>query len=604
VFTLEMTLKIVAQGFVLHPGSYLRSAWNVVDAVIVLSALISVASNDDSLTIMRALRLLRTLRPLRMISRLRGLQLVVTALIRSLPAVLNVVLFGVFEVGVFGILGVQLFGGKFYSCNDTNVRLRGECIGTFICDQTSIECEIGTVTTRLWENAYLNFDNIGEAAKALFVVATLDDWMRVTYLCMDAVDVDVQPRENNNPIMALYVLGFVLLGSFFWINLLVGVIIDNYTQLVAELGEAGILTGEQQKWMHALQLKEIQGLQQDMRNAPENPLRRFIFMTIAQTKFELFITSCILLNVLIMATETGSQSEGYFEFVQGANKAFTSIFLLEALMKVTALSPVKYIMDGWNLFDFVIVVVSLPDLFLSYNGFQGATVFRIFRVGRLFKLIAGARGLRTLFNTLLSSLPAIFNVGGLLFLLMFVYGVMGMNMFGTNTNFETHANFRDFGMSLLTLFRVFTGDSWSGVLAAAQNCDGHGGCDKSPWPSIYFLSFTVIGSFVMLNLIIAVILDQFITAASSEGLLRTDNFFDVLSKKVILDRFLWALKKKLKALANGADIKEMQERAAKKKQELVDMDILLGEKFGEMYKSVNSKKKSERRKSKKAENGH
>ena len=84
-----------------------------------------------------------------------------------------------------------------------------------------------------------------------------------------------------------------------------------------------------------------------------------------------------------------------------------------------------------------------------------------------------AKGLRTLFNTLIISLPAIFNVGSLLFLLMFVYGVLGMNLFGEVAIGQqvTHASFSNFGMSLLTLFRVFTGDAWSSIMAAESGCN-------------------------------------------------------------------------------------------------------------------------------------
>ena len=135
---------------------------------------------------------------------------------------------------------------------------------------------------------------------------------------------------------------------------------------------------------------------------------------------------------------------------------------------------------------------------------NGTGVFRIFRIARLFKLVQGAKGLRTLFNTLLQSLPAIGNVGSLLFLLMFVYGVLGMNMYGkpgTVLYDAQHANFNDFATSLNTLFRVFTGDSWSAIMKEAFECADHGGCANhergrtldGAIAAIYFISFVVAG---------------------------------------------------------------------------------------------------------------
>ena len=232
----------------------------------------------------------------------------------------------------------------------------------------------------------------------------------------------------------------------------------------------------------------------------------------------------------------------------------------------------RYWKDSWNKFDFLIVLTSLPGL-LGLMG-NGTGVFRIFRIARLFKLVQGAKGLRTLFNTLLQSLPAIGNVGSLLFLLMFVYGVLGMNMYGkpgTVLYDAQHANFNDFATSLNTLFRVFTGDSWSAIMKEAFECTDHGGCANhergrtldGAIAAIYFISFVVAGSFVMLNLIIAVILDKFMDSAESEGLLQADNFFDVLRKKMIIDKFMDKLEWKLKE--HMAKLK-LEKKLSKKKK--------------------------------------
>ena len=173
VFFCEMCVKIISMGLVMHPGAYLRDAWNVLDGVIVVSSVLAVAFRDPGLVIVRSFRTLRALRPLRAIRRLRGMRLVMATLVKSLPQIGNVALFGLFQLVVFGILGVQLFQGKFWRCTDPSATHLDECVGTFVGPD-------GTTGERLWVNPVFNFDHIGRAMLTLFVVTTMDGWFDVT----------------------------------------------------------------------------------------------------------------------------------------------------------------------------------------------------------------------------------------------------------------------------------------------------------------------------------------------------------------------------------------------------------------------------------------
>jgi len=544
VFFIEFVVKVITMGFCLHPGSYLRNSWNQLDFFIVLTSFASYIFNDPRLTIVRSFRLLRALRPLRMISRLRGMQLVVMTLIRAIPHIINVVVFGLFEFVIFGILGVQLYGGKFYRCTDDHINDRHMCYGNFIAPD-------GSYQRRLWVNSVFNFDNIFEAIQSLFVVATMDNWMALAYNGMDATDVDQQPRTNKDPMQFFFFMGFVVLGSFFWVNLLVGVIIDHYSRIQAESGDMIFSTESQKQWSEALKIKKYQNQELAKGDIPRFIIRKYLFILVHNKSFEIFIMSCICLNIIVMAMEHDDQSPFYTTLQVVANQAFTFIFLFEFFAKVVALFPKRYWQDSWNRFDFIIVMGSLPPLFGVEVG-VGSTVFRIFRIGRMFKLVQSAKGLRALFNTFVMSLPAIANVGSLLFLLMFVYSVLGMNMFADlprGQYLNDSVNFDDFGQGLILLFRVFTGDSWSNLLMDAIDCgqlDGYALSTKfNPVAFFYFISFILIGSFVMLNLVIAVILDKFIDSAESEGLLSTNSFFDALQRKMLLDGFIAKLRLKL-----------------------------------------------------------
>jgi hypothetical protein len=185
------------------------------------------------------------------------------------------------------------------------------------------------------------------------------------------------------------------------------------------------------------------------------------------------------------------------------------------------------------------------------------TILRIFRMGRLFKILRGARSLRALFDSLLLTAPTLANVGGLLFLAMFIFAVLGMNLFGElpHGQFITDTtNFSTFGNSLMTLFKVLTRDGWSKIMVDALDCELVEGflegdyatsCGVTFTAPAFFVLFVLIASFVFLGLFVAVMLDEFTENATSEGLLSTSNFFDALQRKMLLDGFMHKLKLRL-----------------------------------------------------------
>jgi hypothetical protein len=263
IFSTELVLRVMALGLVYHKGSYLRSAWNILDCIIVVTSLLSLFSSSDAFAIFKVIRLVRTLRPLRVIRRLKNMQLVVNTLIASVPSVLNVVLFGLFGFGMFAVLGVQLFSGQFNRCNDSAIRYpdgteipvvhRTDCTpGTFICEPGDLCESVGAEDTRTWATPLLNFNHIGNAMLSLFTISTLDNFMDIAYSCMDAVGVDMQPIRDHRQIMGMYVVIFAFLGGFFWVSLLVGVIIDQYTRMLEIAKKSGstfLMSTSQVEWM-------------------------------------------------------------------------------------------------------------------------------------------------------------------------------------------------------------------------------------------------------------------------------------------------------------------------------------------------------------------
>ena len=551
VFFMEMCTKIISMGLVLHPGAYLRDAWNCLDGLIVVTSVLSLVLNSSSLTIVRSFRILRALRPLRMVRRLRGMQMVMATLARSLPQIGNVLIFGVFQFVVFGILGVQVFGGMFWRCTDPAVAHVDQCQGMF-------QGPDGNSQLRQWVNPVLNFDHIGNSMLSLFVVTTMDKWFEIAHRGMDVTEVNYQPVVNASPINILFFIAFVLLSSLFWVYLLVGALIDTYRRIAAATGEMVFTTPGQQKWAEALKMKQRQNAALHVDNRePVFFIRKWIYRLVQWKRFEMFIMGCIGFNVFMMILTHEGQPSGLTSAQDSLGGFFTWVFVIECALKMFGLGAKRYFKDPWNRFDFIVVLGSLPEIFGQDMG-PGATLLRTFRLGRLFRLLKDAARLRSLFAALVDSLVAMGNVGSLLFLLMFIYSVLGMNLFGKMEHgqfINEGANFENFGNGLLVLFRVFTGDGWSRLMVDTMDCDLVEGfmqgdyytkCYGSNFAApLFFVTFISFATFILLNLFIAIMLDKFVDAAQGEGLLSTASFFDLLQRKMLLDGFVERLKQRL-----------------------------------------------------------
>ena len=317
-------------------------------------------------------------------------------------------------------------------------------------------------------------------------------------------------------------------------------------------------TAGQKRWAEALKMKQKQNedKQEMIRVEPKFFIRKYLFRLVHHRYFEFFIMFCIFMNIFIMVLQHDGQPEDLTTYSETLAMVFTWVFVFEMLLKIAALLPKKYWSDPWNRFDFFIVVGSFPEMAGLDMG-PGTTVFRTFRMGRMFKMLQNAKGLRALFVAMINSAAALANVGSLLFLLMFIYSVLGMNLFSELEHGEfinEHNNFQNFSNGLLLLFKVFSGDAWSRIMVDTLDCDlvqgFRGGdyatrCRFALAPPLYFITFIILASFMLLNLFVAIILDKFIDSAQAEGLLSTASFFDALQRKMLLDGFMEKLKARL-----------------------------------------------------------
>ncbi|XP_030584403.1 sodium channel, voltage gated, type VIII, alpha subunit b isoform X8 [Archocentrus centrarchus] len=513
IFILEMLLKWVAYGFV----KYFTNAWCWLDFFIV--------------------------------------DVVVNALVGAIPSIMNVLLVCLIFWLIFSIMGVNLFAGKYYYCfNETSeeyfepheVNNKTECFALINANYTEVR----------WKNVKINFDNVGAGYLALLQVATFKGWMDIMYAAIDSRKVEDQPLYEDNLYMYIYFVIFIIFGSFFTLNLFIGVIIDNFNQQKKKFGGQDIfMTEEQKKYYNAMKKLGSKKPQKPIPR-PQNKIQGMVFDFVTQQVFDISIMMLICLNMVTMMVETDDQSAETENVLYWVNFVFIVVFTGEFLLKLFALRH-YYFTNGWNIFDVVVVILQLwarmflADLIEKY--FVSPTLFRVIRlarIGRILRLIKGAKGIRTLLFALMMSLPALFNIGLLLFLVMFIFSIFGMSNFGYvkyGAGIDDLYNFETFGNSMIILFMITTSAGWDGLLLPILNyppdCDPllenpgtpvTGDCGNPSVGIFFFVMYIIISFLIVVNMYIAIILENFSVATeeSADPLSEDDfeTFYEIWEK--------------------------------------------------------------------------
>lgn len=247
------------------------------------------------------------------------------------------------------------------------------------------------------------------------------------------------------------------------------------------------------------------------RKRPET-LSQKLRKLVEASAFQNFITLFIIAAAVLVGIETYPHLHArYHTVLDVGDKVILGVFMMEVVLKIGAEGkrPWRYFADPWNVFDFAIVVACL----LPFSG-SAVTVLRLLRLLRVLKLVRALPKLQILVSALLKSIPSMAYVGIMLGLLFYVYAVAGVFFFSHNDPMH----FGDLPISALTLFRVVTLEGWTEILYINMY-----GCDKAGYDGMiemckapeampalavgYFVSFVLIGTMVVLNLFIGVIMN-------------------------------------------------------------------------------------------------
>uniref|UniRef100_A0A8C9WJV6 Voltage-dependent L-type calcium channel subunit alpha n=1 Tax=Scleropages formosus TaxID=113540 RepID=A0A8C9WJV6_SCLFO len=532
LFTIEIILKMTAYGAFLHKGSFCRNYFNILDLVVVSVSLISSGIQSSAINVVKILRVLRVLRPLRAINRAKGLKHVVQCVFVAIRTIGNIVIVTSLLQFMFACIGVQLFKGKFYSCTDNSKQTEAECKGSYILYKDG-DVAKPEKSQRLWENSDFNFDDVLQGMMALFAVSTFEGWPGLLYRAIDSHAEDIGPIYNYRVVISIFFIIYIIIIAFFMMNIFVGFVIVTFQeQGEQEYKNCELDKNQRQCVEYALKARPLR------RYIPKNPYQYKVWYVVNSTYFEYLMFILILLNTICLAMQHHGQSGSFNKAMNVLNMLFTGLFTVEMILKLIAFKPRHYFVDAWNTFDALIVVGSIVDIAITEvnvshtvcglqntedNARISITFFRLFRVMRLVKLLSRGEGIRTLLWTFIKSFQALPYVALLIVMLFFIYAVIGMQMFGKialrdNSQINRNNNFQTFPQAVLLLFRCATGEAWQEImLACAPMRPCENGSEEGPasedcgshFAIIYFVSFYMLCAFLIINLFVAVIMDNF-----------------------------------------------------------------------------------------------
>ncbi|XP_076985099.1 voltage-dependent L-type calcium channel subunit alpha-1D isoform X4 [Tamandua tetradactyla] len=453
IFTVEILLKMTTFGAFLHKGAFCRNYFNLLDMLVVGVSLVSFGIQSSAISVVKILRVLRVLRPLRAINRAKGLKHVVQCVFVAIRTIGNIMIVTTLLQFMFACIGVQLFKGKFYRCTDEAKSNPEECRGLFILYKDG-EVDNPVVRERIWQNSDFNFDNVLSAMMALFTVSTFEGWPALLYKAIDSNGENIGPVYNYRVEISIFFIIYIIIVAFFMMNIFVGFVIVTFQeQGEKEYKNCELDKNQRQCVEYALKARPLR------RYIPKNPYQYKFWYVVNSSPFEYVMFVLIMLNTLCLAMQHYEQSKMFNDAMDILNMVFTGVFTVEMVLKVIAFKP-----------------KALPYVAL---------------------LIA---------------------------MLFFIYAVIGMQMFGKvamrdNNQINRNNNFQTFPQAVLLLFRCATGEAWQEIMLAClpgKLCDPESDYNPgeeytcgSSFAIVYFISFYMLCAFLIINLFVAVIMDNF-----------------------------------------------------------------------------------------------
>ena len=381
---------------------------------------------------------------------------------------------------------------------------------------------------------FTNFDDFGSAFLTSFQILTMEGWIDIMYRTIDA--------SYSLPAIIAFIT-LILVGSQLSLNIVLAVISNSLDSIESD-SDTDIVKNEptfDEDVLKTTQKKQTQ-----------SPLVSHIQRMVNTKMYQNLILLVIIMNTIVLGLDHYGIPEEFLNVLESANFVMTVVFFIDMVLWNIAIGMLAYWSTPSTFFDGIIAAASGVELIVTLsagngnNGKSIMSVFRSLRLVRLFKMLKSWKSLHSLLNTVYSAAGLVRSFGILLALFVFIYALIGMQLFANRLHFDSATgvhigiddsryyvsdiprhNFDTLSTAVTTVFQVLSGENWNEVMYD---------CSKATsWSvsSLYFVSLVVLGIFIVLNLFLAILLKQFEHRDNDEDILPETQAGEIASKSLL-----------------------------------------------------------------------
>jgi hypothetical protein len=557
VFALEALSKIFAFGFnapkSVEHKAYLQSNSNWLDLLVLVLAILQMTSVGEAMGTGtgKILRAVRVLRPLRLLTRSEGLKKILDAMVVSIKPISFAVVFLLVVCTIFAVIGMAFFKRRFDFCTDSSLdgsqidpdrnigQGKYECFGAF----TSVKPEKGGILLpRAWIQPGFgqHFDTFPSAVLLLFRCIT-KKWVQYYVSAQDAPWLpDEQPVPGQNYVIAsIYFHSFIMIGSFFSLNLFISFICDAFYSIQ---GDEQL---EELQWMSVQQMIREHWPKEPI-YPPSNIISKFLRKMLASTWYKGFSAWCLMVNVIFMSTAHEGQSEFYAAILEIQNTVFFAQMCLEAAFNLVSVGPVLYVKESGNRFDLFLIAGTAITMVFSGEFRTLSQVVRILRLFKFGRALSQDKTISNVFETVSVSIRQVVHIVTVLAVMLMMFAVVAVQLYGNVKNQNrvgVQVNYKNFPNSLSSIFQLMIGDQWHQVqddcMLTYPSCTPDiydpndpkvllyaSDCGSFSTAVVFYPALLVCANYIVLNLFMGMIMNNFayINCKDSNGVLEPADF--------------------------------------------------------------------------------
>ena len=525
VFSFETVVKIIADGFFWTPNAYFRSSWGVIDAVVLITLWINVATlfaNDGAVS--RAVGAFKALRALRLLNVSDSARETFHSLmIIGGWKILSAAFVSISLLIPFAIYGLNLFRGQMVTCNDGSgsiIRLE-DCTGEYLSAPYSSEWEF--LSPRVAENPYFSFDDFGSAILILFTIVSQEGWVDVSFQAQSITGIGFQPQFGAAKENAVFFVVFNLLATVFILTLFISVFMRNYTE---QTGVA-FLTGDQRAWLELRKLLRQISPSKTSYDDSKNKLKMWCHKRAIEKhgKWHLGITMVLVLHLILLILEYSTEPDWWTNTRDYIFLVLTLVYMANITIRILGLGWSRFQRSSWDIFSLCAVAGAFATSILFLAIPKEDTLIQLhkfFLVAIVLLLIPRNDALDQLFKTAAASVKTIGSLVAtwLVFFLVFAIAMtQSFSLTRFNTQETNHVNLRTVPNALILLFRMSCGEGWNQLmedfasvqppLCVEASTFFGSDCGSTAWARVLFIAWNIISMYIFVNLFVSLIFESF-----------------------------------------------------------------------------------------------